>query len=68
MNYISIMCNEYNQVFCKKTLKKLQYSQENTCIVVSFFLINMQAFRPASLLKRHSNIGVFLAALRIFQE
>ena len=22
MNYVSIMCNEYNQVFCKKTLKK----------------------------------------------
>ena len=31
-----------------------------------FFLIKLQAFRPAILLKRDSNTGVFLCILRIF--
>ena len=31
-----------------------------------FFLIKLPAFRPATLLKRDSNTGVFLCILRIF--
>ena len=32
----------------------------------SLFLIKLQSFNPASLLKRDSNAGVFLCILRIF--
>ena len=39
-------------------LKNSQILQEN--IVLESFLINLQAFRPATLLKRDSNPGVFL--------
>ena len=42
----------------KLFLKILQYSQENTCVGISF-LIKMQAFRAPALLKRDSNTGVF---------
>ena len=34
----------------------------------SLFLISMQAWRPATLLKRDSNIGVFLWNLRILRK
>ena len=51
----------------KVFLKISQYSQENNCVGVSF-LIMLQAFRPATLLKRDSNIGVFLRILRTFKE
>ena len=42
----------------KLFLKISQYSQENTCVGISF-LIKMQAFRAPALLKRDSNTGVF---------
>ena len=42
----------------KVLLKILQYSQENTCVGVSFNKV--QAFRQAFLLKRDSNAGVSL--------
>ena len=40
-------------------LKVLQSSQENTCVGVSF-LINIAGLRSESLLKRDSDMGVFL--------
>ena len=40
-------------------LRISQNSQENTCAEFSF-LIRLQALRPATLLKRDSNTGVFL--------
>ena len=40
-------------------MKFSQYSQENTGVGVSFLMI-MQAFRPANLLKTDSNISIFL--------
>ena len=45
----------------------MQYSQENTCVGVSFS-IKLQTWRPATLLKRDSSTGVFLWIFRIFQE
>ena len=42
----------------KLFLKILQYSQESNYIGV--FLMKMQAFSPATLLKRDSNTGLFL--------
>ena len=39
-------------------LKNLQYAQENTCVGVSS--VNLQAWRPATLLKRDSNTVVSL--------
>ena len=50
----------YEQVFYIKAAFKIsQYSQENTCVGISF-LIKMQAFSLTNLLKSHSNTGVFL--------
>ena len=47
------------EVFCKKVaLKTTQSSQENTSVGV--FLIKLQAFGLATLLRRDSNTGVFL--------
>ena len=37
------------------------------CVGVSF-LIKMQAYRPATLFKRHCNTGVFLTVLRNFER
>ena len=56
---------KYNeQVFYKKLpLNILQYSQENSCVGLSF-LIKTQAFSSATLLKRESNTGVFLRILQ----
>ena len=46
--------------FIKKLFLKIsQYSQENNCAGVSF-LIKMQTFMPATLLKRYSATQVFL--------
>ena len=42
----------------KVFLKNSQYSQENTCVGISFW-IKMQAFRAPALLKGDSNTGVF---------
>ena len=42
----------------KVFLKNSQYSQENTCVGISFW-IKMQAFRAQALLKGDSNTGVF---------
>ena len=49
----------------KLFLKISQYSQENTCVGISF-LIKMQAFRVPALLKKDSSTGVFLRTLRNF--
>ena len=51
----------------KPLLKVLQCSQKNTCVRVSFLII-MQAFSPATLLKRDSKTGAFLWILRNFSE
>ena len=51
----------------KLFLKILQYSQENTCVGISF-LIKMQAFRAPALLKRDSNTGVFCKHWEIFKN
>ena len=48
-------------------LKIWQILQENN-YVGAFFLIKLQAFRPATLLKRDSNTGVIMWNLRNFQE
>ena len=48
-------------------LKILQYSQENTCVRVSF-QIKMQAFSPKTLLKRSFNTGFFLFKNTCFEE
>ena len=40
-------------------LKILKYSHENKCVGVNY-LMKMQAFTPATLFKRDSNIGAFL--------
>ena len=48
----------------KKLFFKIsQYSQENNCVGVSF-LIKMQTFRPATLLKGDFNTGVSLTIFR----
>ena len=50
---------------CTCLMKISQYSQEKTCAGV-YFLIKLQTFRTATLLKRDSNIAVFLCILRNF--
>ena len=62
-------CTQSREAFYKKLFFKIsQYSQENNCVGV-FFLIKMQTFRPATLLKGYSNINVFLTIFRKnFQE
>ena len=47
----------------KVFLKISQYSQKNNCVGVSF-LIKMQTFRPATLLKGDSNTVVFLTIFK----
>ena len=47
-------------------LKISQCAQENTCW--SLFLIKLQAWRPATLLKRDSSTGFLLLILRNFKE
>ena len=56
----------HQETFYKKILflKNYLYSQENNCVGVSF-LIKMQTFSPETLLKRNSNIDVFL---KIFKK
>ena len=51
----------------KLFLKISQYSQENTCVGISF-LIKIQAFRAPALLKRDSNTGVFCEHWEIFKN
>ena len=51
----------------KLFLKISQYSQENTCVGISF-LIKMQVFRAPALLKRDSNRGVFCEHWEIFKN
>ena len=51
----------HSKPFCEKLFFKIilsQYSQESNCVGV-FFLIKMQTFRPATLLKGDSNAVVF---------
>ena len=54
--------------FIKKSILKnfAIFSGKNLCW--SLFLIKLQVFRSATLLKRYSNTGVFLLILRNFQE
>ena len=53
-------CIQSREAFYKKLFFKIsQYSQKNNCVGV-FFLIKMQTFSPATLLKEDSNIVVFL--------
>ena len=60
---------KYNEqeVFYKNNLflRIWQHSQENTYVKVSF-LIKIQAFMPATLLKRDSNTDVLLTILHNF--
>ena len=51
----------------KLFLKISQYSQENTCVEISF-LIKMQAFRASALLKRDSKADVFCEHWEIFKN
>ena len=53
--------NMKNEAFYKKTLF-LKIFEENACLGVSF-VIQMQAYSPATLLKRHSNTDVFLTVI-----
>ena len=63
---ISEKYNEQRGVLQKNLFLKISlYLQQNTCVGVSF-LIKIQAFRPATLLKRDSNTGVFLTMLQNF--
>ena len=57
-------CTQSREAFYKKLFFKIsQYSQENNCVGV-FFLIKMQTFRPATLLKGDSNTVVFLTIFK----
>ena len=51
----------------KCSTKISQYSQENTCVRVSF-LIKMQVFRPPALLERDSDTSVFCEHWEIFKN
>ena len=51
----------------KLFLKILQYSQEDTCVGISYS-IKIQAFRAPVLLKRDSNTGVFYEHWEIFKN
>ena len=51
----------------KLFLKISHYSQETTCVWISF-LIKLQSFRPAALLKRDSKTGVFCEHWEIFKN
>ena len=56
------------EVFCKKAGLRNLAIFTRKCLGWSFFLIKLQAFRPAILLKRDSNIGVFLKILGFFKS
>ena len=64
-HHIKFPKSNQQDVFYKKNLKILQYSQEKTCVGVSF-LVKMQAFRSTTLLNEDSNTGVFLTILPNF--
>ena len=51
------------EVFYKKAVLK-SFFRKHLCW--SLFLTKMQAYRPANLLKRNSNTGLFLAVIRNF--
>ena len=56
-----IFCTVHQKYSVKKAVLKksnIHNSQDNTCVRVSF-LINLQARRAATLLKRKSNTGIF---------
>ena len=55
------------EVFSKKGALKnfANFTRKYPCW--SLFLIKLQAFRPATLLKRDSNTGMFLLTLRNFK-
>ena len=56
------------KVFCKKGVLKnfAHFTGKHLCW--SLFLIQLQVFRPATLLKRDSNAGAFLRNLKIFKS
>ena len=66
-HHIKFRKSKMNRRCSKKNLplKISQYSQKSICIEVAF-LIKIQAFMPASLLKRGSNTGVSLTKLQNF--
>ena len=59
---------KYNEqkVFHKKNCSYKFRNIHRKTPVLESFLIKMQAFRPATLLKRVSNTGIFLTILRNF--
>ena len=63
-----IIQRQASEVFCKNAVLKnfAIFTGKQLCWIL--FLIKLQAFSPASLLKRDSNTGVFLCISRIFQE
>ena len=57
-------CTQSREAFYKKLFFKIsQYSQKNNCVGV-FFLIKMQTFTPATLLKGDSNTVAFLTIFK----
>ena len=59
-NSSTIFRSSYRRCSIKKLfLKILWYSQENTCVGVSF-LLKLWAFRPLTILKRDFNTDIFL--------
>ena len=58
-------CNE-QKVFCKKAVLKNFVILTSKHLCGSLFLIKMLTFRPATLLRRNCNTGVFLRILQIF--
>ena len=56
------------EVFCKKAILKnfTIFTGKPLCWIL--FLIKLQAFRPANLLKRDSNTRVFLRILKILKN
>ena len=61
---VSNIDNDYLEAATGGVLKNFANLQESTCVGVSFW----STCRPASLLKRDSNTGVFLYMLRNFLE
>ena len=61
---VSSIDNDYLETVTWGVLKNFVNLQENGCVGVSFW----KSCRPASLLKRDSNNGVFLCMLRNFLE
>ena len=66
INSITYKQKQPPEALYKKTVLKNFAISTGKHVCLSLFLINLQAFRPASLLKRDSNTGLFLSILRNF--